>query len=526
MPRYSTYKTSEFNPYLHLTNTTKNNGLRDVVGSYCKLNGINGRSHPNFVDAMHFAQQQTHFVQFRTEWMQRETTTEGQKYAGCLASWVTDCIKKNRESQKKSGVEPVLPNKRKIDSVLDDDQSEDGHKPTSDETSPTSSGMRPKQLQIIIIDPELCQRINSTTQDPLVPNPWPKTDAEQPKTDEEQASNNGNGPTDSEDPSLNLRGGFYSYSDDDSSDSFGTASSRNGAEYEETSLGNTEDNFPEEDSRPQGLPFPPIISRSLGSPPLTSSPRPPISPHQPLPPFCFAGMESANAGRRPPRASFRRFRTQSDHPLANDMWDLGHKSNVKRFITMVSGTLDELMKAVMSYVPDGRSPRQAYGLRTSYESFTMDFDEDSHPINGAVELLDDQQVLTWLNMCTFKPLVCLIVLDRTQHGSNSPVEGRNFFSPIQFIPEMNEAVLEGDSDYDESRPLKKVRYGLPRSDKGWIGAIDRIERRVARQIKARDALIELAKKHNAFGKYVFGGENGYEIGLTPDVHRQRKENLN
>lgn len=182
------------------------------------------------------------------------------------------------------------------------------------------------------------------------------------------------------------------------------------------------------------------------------------------------------------------------------------------------------MTAVTRYIPDARSPRQAFGLTAPLDP-EIQFNKNSHPINSAVELLDDQQVFTWLNMCTYKPLVCLVVLNRTENVVSLPVEGRNLFSPIQFIPEMNEAVLEPDSDFDESRPLKKVRYGLPRSDKGWINAIDRIERRVARQIKARDALIQLAKNHGAYEKYVFGGENGYEIGLTSDVHRLRKGNL-
>jgi hypothetical protein len=39
---------------------------------------------------------------------------------------------------------------------------------------------------------------------------------------------------------------------------------------------------------------------------------------------------------------------------------------------------------------------------------------------------------------------------------------------------------------------------------------------------ARNALIELARRHGAYGKYVFGGEEGYEFGLTPDEHRLRK----
>jgi hypothetical protein len=199
-------------------------------------------------------------------------------------------------------------------------------------------------------------------------------------------------------------------------------------------------------------------------------------------------------------------------------------------VNLANTTVEHFVKAVRRYIPDGREPKMGYGFT---EPIPNPIPAGQYPIANAIALDDDQQLTAWLNIANYKPIHCIVVLKRpavvppgaapgAAPRADTPNPGVEFYRVARFEDENLVIEDEPDSDYDESRPLKPQRYGLPRTDKGWITQIDRIERRIQRQIEARESLIKKAKIHGQYEKYLFGGEYGYRQGLSADAHREKK----
>ncbi len=120
---YGTYKTRHFNTELAFANEKVKDVLQKLISAYALVNGVEGRTHPNFDDVMAYAMRQNHFKQFCCQWDAREQTKDGRKFAGCLASFVADCVKKIKESMKASGVQLVRLKKRlRVDIDSDDEE--------------------------------------------------------------------------------------------------------------------------------------------------------------------------------------------------------------------------------------------------------------------------------------------------------------------------------------------------------------------------------------------------------------------